>query len=77
MERPEFADSHALPIDTAALGAYLRDKLPEVSGEWRAQKFAGGQSNPTYKVQAGEHAFVLRKKPPGSLLPTAHMIDRE
>jgi aminoglycoside phosphotransferase (APT) family kinase protein len=77
MERPEFAESHTLPIDSAALGAYLRGKLPDPSGPWQVQKFAGGQSNPTYKVQAGEQAYVLRKKPPGTLLPTAHMIDRE
>jgi aminoglycoside phosphotransferase (APT) family kinase protein len=77
MERPEFAQSHSLPIDAEALGAYLRGKLPDASGPLQVQKFAGGQSNPTYKVQAGERAYVLRKKPPGALLPTAHMIDRE
>jgi aminoglycoside phosphotransferase (APT) family kinase protein len=80
MERPEFAQHHALPIDAAALTEYLRKHLPGALGgtaPLRVQKFAGGQSNPTYKVESDDRAFVLRKKPTGTLLPTAHMIDRE
>jgi aminoglycoside phosphotransferase (APT) family kinase protein len=77
MERPEFSENHNLPIDADALGAYLRERMPGLTGPLSVQKFAGGQSNPTYKLQSGERAFVLRKKPPGVLLPTAHMVDRE
>ena len=65
-----------LSIDVAALERYLRDRLP-LSGPLTAEKFAGGQSNPTYLLSAGEQRYVLRKKPPGELLPTAHAVDRE
>jgi len=77
MERPELLSSHALPIDVPALTAYLRNNLPEFQEPLEVQKFAGGQSNPTYKLTSGGRAFVLRKKPPGALLKTAHMVDRE
>jgi aminoglycoside phosphotransferase (APT) family kinase protein len=42
-----------------------------------AEKFAGGQSNPTFKLSAGDRKFVLRRKPPGQLLASAHAVDRE
>lgn len=77
MERPELLENNALPIDAAALTEYLRPRLPEFRAPLSIQKFAGGQSNPTYKLTAGTHSFVLRKKPPGALLKTAHMVDRE
>jgi aminoglycoside phosphotransferase (APT) family kinase protein len=80
MERPEFAQHDALPIDSESLQAltqYLRGRLPGMQSALRLQKFAGGQSNPTYKLECGERTFVLRKKPTGTLLPTAHMIERE
>ncbi|MET0390480.1 MAG: phosphotransferase [Polyangiales bacterium] len=77
MERAEFAETHSLPIDEAALVAYLRDHLPGFTGPLTVKKFAGGQSNPTYKLETPTAAYVLRKKPPGTLLPSAHMVDRE
>jgi aminoglycoside phosphotransferase (APT) family kinase protein len=77
MERPELLTSHALPIDAEALRAYLARELPEFDGPIEVQKFAGGQSNPTYKLSVGGRSYVLRKKPPGQLLATAHMVDRE
>eukprot|EP00741_Cyanophora_paradoxa_P011685 tig00020563_g11289.t1 len=46
-------------------------------GGLRVGQFSNGQSNPTYFVQAGEHAYVLRKKPAGKLLPSAHAVERE
>ena len=46
-------------------------------GPLTAQQFRGGQSNPTFLVETGDRRFVLRKKPPGQLLPSAHMIERE
>src|SRR5258708_37965172 len=41
------------------------------------QQFSGGQSNPTFLVQSADHRYVLRRKPPGKLLPSAHAVDRE
>jgi aminoglycoside phosphotransferase (APT) family kinase protein len=46
-------------------------------GPLRAKRFPGGQSNPTYRLSAGSGDYVLRKKPPGPLLPSAHAVDRE
>jgi aminoglycoside phosphotransferase (APT) family kinase protein len=79
MERPELAETHSHPIDEAALVAHLRAHLPgfDDSRPLQVRKFAGGQSNPTYKLETPSAAYVLRKKPPGTLLPTAHMVDRE
>jgi aminoglycoside phosphotransferase (APT) family kinase protein len=77
MERPEIAATHSLPIDEKALFAYLREHLPGFAGPLTVKKFAGGQSNPTYKLETPQAEYVLRKKPPGTLLPTAHMVDRE
>jgi aminoglycoside phosphotransferase (APT) family kinase protein len=76
--------ARGLSIDTAALGAYLRAHMPEVAGELHVRQFAGGQSNPTYLITcmddtgaSSARQWVLRKKPPGTLLPTAHMVERE
>jgi len=77
MERPELLATHTLPIDVEALSAYLAKKLPDFAGGLEVQKFSGGQSNPTYKLTSGGRSYVLRKKPPGALLKTAHMVDRE
>jgi aminoglycoside phosphotransferase (APT) family kinase protein len=77
MERPELSEAGALALDESALLAYLRGRLPGLRDTLEVRKFAGGQSNPTYKLSSGEHSWVLRKKPPGTLLPTAHMVDRE
>ena len=70
-------------IDVAALERYLADHLslprrsPEGEGGVVIRQFEGGQSNPTYLVRAGSRDFVLRKQPPGELLPSAHAVDRE
>ena len=59
-------------IDQAALEAYLGFKILEI------QQFKGGQSNPTYRLTAADgKKYVLRRKPPGKLLPSAHAVDRE
>jgi aminoglycoside phosphotransferase (APT) family kinase protein len=71
------SETSALPIDTVALGRYLAEHLPRMSGELGVRQFAGGQSNPTYLLTSGSRQLVLRKKPPGTLLPTAHAVDRE
>src|SRR5438552_1321265 len=66
-----------ITIDEAALGAYLERELPGFRGPLDARKFADGQSNPTYLLTAGERRYVLRRKPPGLLLRSAHAIERE
>ncbi len=67
----------AQQIDTRRLAHFLADHLPAFDGELTAEKFAGGQSNPTFKLTAGDKSYVLRRKPPGELLPSAHAVDRE
>src|SRR5690348_8024836 len=67
----------SLGFDTEALWAYLRRHIPEFEGPAELEQFAGGQSNPTYLVRTPGRRYVLRKKPPGRLLATAHMIERE
>lgn len=59
-----------------ALHAYLR-KLGLDTRSVKIESLAGGQSNPTYKITCGSDCVVLRKKPPGKLLPSAHAIERE
>lgn len=64
-------------FDEAALQRYLRGRLPGFEGSMAVSQFQGGQSNPTYHLQTPAGAYVLRKKPPGKLLPSAHAVDRE
>ncbi|MBM3571276.1 MAG: phosphotransferase family protein [Alphaproteobacteria bacterium] len=75
METPRRAIAHQL--DAAALAAYLRGVFPDARGALRVEQIGGGQSNPTYFVWLGDRDFVLRKQPPGPLLPSAHAVDRE
>jgi aminoglycoside phosphotransferase (APT) family kinase protein len=72
----EPAGSH-LAIDAAQLGAYLAPRLEGLGARFDVQKFKGGQSNPTYKLVGRDCTYVLRRRPPGELLPSAHAIDRE
>ncbi|MDR5858814.1 phosphotransferase [Halomonas eurihalina] len=64
-------------FDEAALQCYLRDKLPGVGEGLSIQQFQGGQSNPTFLLTTPAGRYVLRKKPPGKLLPSAHQVERE
>jgi aminoglycoside phosphotransferase (APT) family kinase protein len=64
-------------LDTSRLGEYLAGRVAGFSGSLTAEKFAGGQSNPTFRLTAGGTSYVLRRKPPGELLPSAHAVDRE
>ena len=63
-------------LDMPALVSYLQDRM-ELSGELKIQQFSFGQSNPTYLLTDRNKAYVLRKKPPGKLLPSAHAVERE
>jgi len=67
----------AQELDTSRLGDYLAPHLPEFSGPITAEKFPGGQSNPTFKLTMDGRHYVLRRKPPGELLKSAHAVDRE
>ncbi|XP_072507437.1 acyl-CoA dehydrogenase family member 11 isoform X2 [Notamacropus eugenii] len=68
-------------LDQRALEDYLSRHLPgfeaEPTGPLTVSQYRSGQSNPTFYLRKGCRAYVLRKKPPGSLLPKAHKIDRE
>lgn len=64
-------------LDTTRLQTFLEQQLPGFSGSLSAEKFAGGQSNPTFKLSANGRHYVLRRKPPGQLLKSAHAVDRE
>jgi aminoglycoside phosphotransferase (APT) family kinase protein len=67
----------ASQIDTDALARYLEAALPGFEGPVSAQKTPTGQSNPTFILTAPSGRYVLRKKPPGQLLKSAHQVDRE
>ncbi len=65
-------------FDVSSLEHYLAQHIPELRGPLSVEQFKGGQSNPTYNVSdAAGRRFVLRRKPPGKLLPSAHAVDRE
>ena len=67
----------ALEFDPARLDADLRVRLPGLAGPMHLARVAGGQSNPTFFVSFDNRRLVLRKRPPGPLLPSAHAVDRE
>ena len=64
-------------LDTDRLASYMREHVAGFQGRLDAQRFKGGQSNPTYLLSAGTQRYVLRKKPAGQLLPSAHAVERE
>ena len=64
-------------FDQAALAGYIQDHIESFAGDLVVHQFEGGQSNPTFHLRAGEREYVLRKKPPGKLLPSAHAVERE
>src|SRR5262245_28085932 len=59
------------------LARYLAARVEGFRGPLTVRQFQGGQSNPTYYLEAGGREYVLRRKPPGKLLPSAHAVDRE
>ncbi|SRX93632.1 aminoglycoside phosphotransferase [Rhodospirillum centenum SW] [Mycobacterium shimoidei] len=64
-------------FDEAALQSYLRGRLPGFDTAIKVRQFQGGQSNPTFHLHTSDGEYVLRKKPPGKLLPRAHEVERE
>ena len=69
------APQHA--FDQASLARWLRAHVEGFDGELKVEQFKGGQSNPTFMLTAGGRRYVMRRKPPGVLLPSAHAVDRE
>src|SRR5450759_123486 len=67
----------ALRLDTVQLEAYLAQHVEGFTGPLTVKQFKGGQSNPTYLLETPLRRYVLRRKPPGKLLPSAHAVDRE
>lgn len=72
-----FSGTTAADISTEPLKSYLGTQLDGFSGALTLQRFRGGQSNPTYQLDTPGATYVLRRKPFGSLLPSAHAIERE
>ena len=66
-----------LRFDVGRLEAYLREHAKGFAGPLAVSQFKGGQSNPTYFLETPQRRYVLRRKPPGKLLPSAHAVDRE
>ncbi len=64
-------------LDLDAVDAYLSQHLAGYEGPLDATKFAIGQSNPTFRLRTPKQSYVLRRKPPGVLLKSAHAVDRE
>ncbi len=64
-------------FDVGALERYLAERIADFRGPLTVRQFQGGQSNPTYYVSAPTGEYVVRRKPPGKLLPSAHAVDRE
>lgn len=70
------APQHA--FDVQALAAWMREHVDGFDGSTlQVEQFKGGQSNPTFRLTAGGRRYVMRRKPPGTLLPSAHAVDRE
>ena len=69
------ASQHA--FDVGRLAAFMREHVPGFDGELAVEQFKGGQSNPTFLLTAGGRRYVLWRKPPGVLLPSAHAVERE
>lgn len=67
----------AIGFKPQALEKFLKQRIPDLSGRLDMERVSGGQSNPTFFLEFDEHDLVLRKQPPGKLLPSAHRIDRE
>jgi aminoglycoside phosphotransferase (APT) family kinase protein len=68
---------HGHELDLQRLQAYLQEHLQKFSGPLTVKQFKGGQSNPTYLLQSPSGNYVMRRKPPGRLLQSAHAVDRE
>src|SRR5258707_5026480 len=64
-------------FDTAPLVRWMREHVDDFRGPLEIEQFRGGQSNPTFRLSAGGRRYVLRRNPPGKLLPSPHAVDPE
>ena len=64
-------------FDVSKLQDFMHENVDGFEGDIKLEEFKGGQSNPTYKVITPNQSYVLRRKPPGKLLKSAHAVDRE
>jgi aminoglycoside phosphotransferase (APT) family kinase protein len=64
-------------FDASRLAAFMLERVDGFEGPLSVEQFKGGQSNPTYKLTTPARSYVLRRKPPGKLLPGAHAVERE
>src|ERR1700744_331170 len=64
-------------FDVGKLESYLAERIPGFETPLEVRQFKGGQSNPTYQLVTPNRKYVMRRKPPGKLLPSAHAVDRE
>jgi len=71
----DVAETHK--FDEAKLAAWMQANVAGYQGPLEVRQFKGGQSNPTYQLLTPKQKYVLRRKPPGKLLPSAHAVDRE
>ncbi len=71
----EVVESHR--FDEAALASWMATNVEAFAGPLTVRQFKGGQSNPTYELSTPLRKYVMRRKPPGKLLPSAHAVDRE
>ena len=71
----DVAESHK--FDEAKLDAWMKANVEGYKGPLEVRQFKGGQSNPTYQLITPKKKYVMRRKPPGKLLPSAHAVDRE
>lgn len=69
--------SEAHKFDESALSGWMETHVEDFQGPMTVSQFKGGQSNPTYRIDTDAQAYVLRRKPPGKLLKSAHAVDRE
>jgi len=74
---PEPALEPVADLDAGRLGAWMAANVEGFEGALAYGKFPGGQSNPTYRIDAASGSYVLRRKPFGPLLPSAHAVERE
>ena len=75
VEITDVRDAHR--FDEASLATYLEDNVEGFEGPLTVRQFEGGQSNPTFQLITPNRTYVMRKQPPGELLPSAHQVDRE
>ena len=69
--------SEVSSLNEVTLEKYLEANMSGFKGPLTATKFPGGQSNPTFRIDAASGSYVLRRQPPGKLLKSAHAVDRE